>query len=106
MTECIEKTKKPPIGTRWIDTDKGDAKSPNYRSRLVAKEYKVDDRPDWFAAAPPVECVRLLVSKAAQAKSHKVLYVDISRAYFYAKSVRPTYIKLPSEDPRSGEPGL
>ena len=35
----------------------------------------------------------------------KVLYVDVSRAYFYAKSIRPTYIKLPDEDPRAGEQG-
>ena len=32
--------------------------------------------------------------------------MDVSRAYFYAKSVRPTYIKLPSEDPRAGEEGI
>ena len=33
-----------------------------------------------------------------------MIYIDISRAYFYAKSVRPTYVKLPSEDPRSAGP--
>ena len=38
-------------------------------------------------------------------KAAKVLYIDVSRAYFYAKSVRPTYIKIPAEDPRSGEQG-
>ena len=32
-----------------------------------------------------------------------VLYVDARRAYLYATSVRPTYIKLRSEDPRSSE---
>ena len=32
--------------------------------------------------------------------------MDVSRAYFYAQAVRPTYIKLPSEDPRSGETGV
>ena len=50
--------------------------------------------------------MRLLISKAAESKSNKVLYVDISRAYFYAKTIWPTYIKLPSEDPRAGEEGV
>ena len=63
-------------------------------------------RPDWFAATLPVACMRLLISKAAESNSNKVLYVGISRVYFYAKSIRPTYIKLPSEDPRAGEEGV
>ena len=46
------------------------------------------------------------MSKASENKDNKVLYVDVSRAYFYARSVRPTFIKLPDEDPRSGEAGL
>ena len=106
LDECRRLTGKMPIGTRWIDVNKGDSVKPNYRSRLVAKEYKVDVRPDLFAATPPTECLRLLLSRAAESPGQKVLYIDVSRAYFYAKSVRPTYIKLPSEDPRSGEEGL
>ena len=27
------------IGTRWVDIDKGDEAKPDYRSRLVAKEF-------------------------------------------------------------------
>ena len=105
LEECRKQTGKSPIGTRWIDVNKGDNNNPKYRSRLVAKEYKVDVRPDLFAATPPTECLRLLLSKAAEDKRQKVLYVDVSRAYFYAKSVRPTYIKLPDEDPRAHEDG-
>ena len=36
LRRCWELTGKPPIGTRWVDHDKGNF---NYRSRLVAKEY-------------------------------------------------------------------
>ena len=36
-------------------------------------------------------------------KSNKVLYIDVSRAYFYAKSIRPTFVKLPAEDPKSAD---
>ena len=42
--------------------------------------------------------MRLLASKAAENKSHKMLYIDTFRAYVYAKSIRPTYVKLPAED--------
>ena len=85
---------------------KGDVEAPNSTFRFVAKEYKADARPDWRAATPPVECMRLLISKAAESKSNKVLYVDISRVYLYAKSIRPTYIKFPSVVPRAGEEGV
>ena len=40
LAECLKVTGKQPIGVRWIDTNKGDQAQPNYRSRLVAKEYK------------------------------------------------------------------
>ena len=36
--ECMQVTKKGPIGTRWIDSNKGDAIKTNYRSRRGAKE--------------------------------------------------------------------
>ena len=104
IAECVKVTGKPPIGTRWIDTNKGDSLKPNSRSRLVAKEYKVNSQPELFAATPPTECMRLLISKAAEKKTNKIIYIDISRVYFYAKSVRPTYVRLPAEDPRSSDP--
>ena len=31
------------------------------------------------------------------------MYADVSRAYFYAKAVRPVYVKLPSEDVVPGD---
>ena len=40
ISECWDKTNKAPIGVRWVDINKGDSKSPKYRSRLVAKEFK------------------------------------------------------------------
>ena len=39
-SECIAKTGQKPIGVRWVDIDKGDRGRPNYRSRLVAKQYR------------------------------------------------------------------
>ena len=54
LRECINAIGKPPIGTRWIDTSKGGNEAPNYRSRLLVKEYRVSVYPELFAATPPV----------------------------------------------------
>ena len=53
------------IGTRWIDINKGDEESPDYRSRLVGKEFNVGSDPALYAATPPLEALRLIVSLAA-----------------------------------------
>ena len=53
------------IGTRWIDIKRGDEKMPDYRSRLVGKEFNVGSDPALYAATPPLEALRLVVSRAA-----------------------------------------
>merc|ERR1712127_541761 len=35
----------------------------------------------------------------------RLMYADVSRAYFYAKAVRPVYVKLPEEDIETGDEG-
>ena len=46
IEECIRKTGKKPIGSRWIDINNGDEDSPEYRSRRVAQEITRDNRQD------------------------------------------------------------
>ena len=53
------------IKTRWIDVNKGDAQSPNYRSRLVGKEFKTYADDSLYASTPPLEALRLVMSRAA-----------------------------------------
>ena len=65
IKECWDQTGKDPIGTRWIDINKGDEMNPEYRSRLVAQEIKTDTREDLFAATPPLEAKKMLFSPAA-----------------------------------------
>ena len=78
---CYNKTGKGPLGARWIDTDKGS----RYRSRWVAKQFKNMDTEDWFAATPPLEALRAVLSFAATGPGHKGFMVnDVSRAFFYA----------------------
>eukprot|EP00969_Alexandrium_andersonii_P351589 15435780-Alexandrium_andersonii.AAC.1 len=59
IEECRRKTGKAPIQVRWIDISKGDEEHPEYRSRLVAKEIKGDQRDDLFAVTPPLEALKL-----------------------------------------------
>ena len=46
IEECWTNTGKDPIGTRWVDVNRGDDANPGYRSRLVAQEIKRDNRED------------------------------------------------------------
>ena len=100
---CWKETGKAPIGVRWVDINKGDTITPNYRSRLVAMEFKTDERPEWYAATPPSECLKILISKMASDKRRKMLYADVSRAYFYAPAARPVYVEIPEEDREPGD---
>ena len=65
LAECRAKTGKNPPAVRWVDVNKGDKEKPNYRSRLVAKEFRTDARLDLYAATPPSECLGILYSKMA-----------------------------------------
>ena len=92
------------IKTRWIDVNKGDSQRPNYRSRLVGKEYKtyVDD--SLYAATPPLEALRLIMSRAATSnnKPRELTINDVRRAYFYAQATRELYVELSAEDSEYG----
>ena len=84
---------------RWIDTNKGDEEKKEYRSRLVAKEFKDSDRPELFAGTPPLEGLKLIAGEMARSNGKKcVMTNDVSRAFFHAKTTRPVYVELPEED--------
>jgi len=96
IEECWAKTGKAPIGTRWVDINKGDDVNPEYRSRLVAKEINTGKRDDLFAATPPLEAKKALLSMAVtegigfkrghRQSGKKLDFIDIRRAYFHAKA--------------------
>jgi hypothetical protein len=97
------------ITTRWLDINEGDGKRPNYRSRLVGREIKMDSRLDLFAATPPLESLRLMCSMCASHQEgpmpYRIMAIDVRRAYFYAKTTRPVYIEIPIEDYEAGDEG-
>ena len=95
------------IPTRWIDVNKGDRLQPNYRSRLVAKEYNNGAEEGLFAATPPLEALRLLLSDAAtteKGQGEKVVMLnDVARAFFEAPMKRQVCVELPAEALSDGE---
>ena len=97
------------INTRWIDHNKGDEKNPNMRSRLVGKEFADSVDPSLYAATPPVEAMRMILSMAATSDGERgrrvVMTNDVGRAYFHAKVAREVYVEIPSEDkkPEDGD---
>ena len=100
-----------PITTRWIDTNKGDHQTRDYRARLVGRELKAmtGKQDDLFAATPPLESLRFILSIAASNQWRKdkflVMATDVKRAYFYAPARRPIYVEVPDEDrdPNDGD---
>lgn len=61
--------------------------------------------PELYATTPPSERLRLMLSLVAsgQRQGTCLMYADVSRAYVYAKAVRPVYVKLPEEDMEPGD---
>ncbi len=98
------------ISTKWIDTNKGDELRPNYRSRLVGRELNLCKKDGLFAATPPVESLRMVLSICAssqnsynEADNFIIMSNDIKRAYFYAPVTRPMFIAIPDEDWEDGD---
>ena len=108
-------TGKKIITTRWVDTNKGDSVHPEYRSRLVAQEINTYKKENLFAATPPLEAKKMLMSLAVTEgvgykQGHKELgmkldFIDVRRAYFHAKARREIYVTLPAEDAAPGKCG-
>ena len=105
--KAYEKTGKAPIKVRWVDHNKGTDDKPMIRSRLVAKEIKVSDKPELFAATPPLEAVKMVISEAADksGKEKCLMHNDVSRAYFHAEAVRDVFVEIIEEDAEEGDGG-
>ena len=103
ITECWAETGKAPIGSKWVDVNKGYAKKPQIRSRFVVKEIATYKTDDFFAATPPLEALRLLLSIAASSgQDIKVELLDARKAHLHAFADRTVFVQLP---PEVGEPG-
>ena len=59
---------------KWVDTNKGSENEMLIRSRLVARDFKGNDkdRDDLFAETPPLEAKRLLLSRAERRRKERM----------------------------------
>ena len=78
------------VDTRWIDLNIGDAEHPDHRSRLVAKDFNTGREEGVFAATPPREALKFLISEAATieegSRKEKIIMINnIARAFFEAE---------------------
>ena len=82
--EAVEKCGVTPVDTKWVDIDKAFKGEPmQIRSRMCAREFKSDDRPDLHAGTLPLKAT---ISIAANHKeTFSFMHIDVSSAYFHAK---------------------
>ena len=95
----LQKTGGKLIGVKWVIVNKGDQENPDIRARLVGKEFRTHNDDSLYAATPPLEALRLIVSHAATLNStgeamREVMVNDVRRAYFYAKATRDVFIEV------------
>ena len=100
IAQCWERTGKTHLKARWVDIDNGS----RYRSRWVAKQFKGSDSEERFAATPPLEALRALISHTMSGPKKKALTVcDVSRAFFYAPVQHEKYVELCEEAKKTVE---
>ena len=103
IAECWRDTGKAPVGSKWVDVNKGDATKPLIRSRFVVKEIATYKSDDFFAATPPLESFRLLLSLAASdAGDTKIEVLDARKAHLHAFAERTVFTQLPPEEMAPG----
>ena len=99
--EAVRCGGRKPIATRWVDVNKGDAASPDARSRLVAKDFAGNRDDSFFAATPPLEALRMLISYmrsgvGSGAEEVKLMILDAKKAYLHAWPERDLFVALPA----------
>ena len=75
---------------------------------MVGREFNVERDDSLYAATPPLESLRVILSWAATIRRdggprREIMINDVRRAYFYAKTKRDVYVRLPKEDPDAAE---
>jgi hypothetical protein len=99
IADCWRETGKAPIGSKWVDVNKGDATKPLVRSRFVVKEIATYKTDDFFTATPPLEALRLLLALAASDGADvKVEVLDARKAHLHAFADRTVFTQLPPEE--------
>ena len=113
--ECFAETGRAPVGTKWVDVNKGTAENPNKRCRLVARDFKPKgekDLADLFASMPPLEAKKVLFSIAATHEKEfregrrqrpKLMFIDVKKAHLNGR-LGPddvVFVQLPGSPQRT-----
>ena len=82
------------ISGRWVDINKGDVVRPDYRARLVGKEFNSGADPTVYAATPPLEALKFVLAHASSCpdRSVHVMTSCVKRANFHAMATRELYV--------------
>ena len=100
--EARARTGRNPVGSKWIDTNKGSAEAPRNRSRLVCTEVR-HKGVEPILSATGVACQKDVI----QVEDLVLISIaDVSRAYFHTDAVRDVYVPSPDEDPKAKQPGV
>ena len=114
ISKCYDVTGKEPLGIRWAEVNIRDSDNPEYRSRLVAREIRRGKIAAMYAATPPLEALRMLISWAAtvdvsssgvvgsRSSDKCILIADVSRAFFEAPARRDVCVELPGGSTQPG----
>jgi hypothetical protein len=83
-----------------VDVNKGDLTRPVVRSRFVAKELADKRSDEFFAATPPLEALRMLLSHTASGRrtgkgGRNILVIDTRKAHLHALADRLMYVDRP-----------
>ena len=81
------------LNGRWVLCNKGDTAVPDCRARYVACEIATEADVSYFAATPPLEAKRLLMSQWASGRTRRgerlqLQFSDAKNAYVNGKPLR------------------
>jgi hypothetical protein len=105
--ECLEKTGKLPITTKWIDVNKGRSEKPIIGPRLVARDVRLKGEAARFdlCGHAALEAKRMLFLIAVRRnrekpnKKYKLLFIDVKRAHLKGKVLEDEWacVAFPTE---------
>ena len=108
VAQCLIRTGRKPIEGTCVDVNRGDRVRPVIRCRWVAKGFATYKSAEFFAATPPLEALRMMISHAASGRTHgfngrKLLAIDARKAHLHAMAGREAFLDL---FPEQNIPGM
>ena len=99
LREAIAQYQVTPVDTKWVATEKVIEGEPmQIRSRLVARKFQSDDRPDLHPGTPSIGAAEdHNICRSTLQRNFSIVHID-ARAYFHAKAQRLVVVRLPVED--------